>query len=469
MKWCWFALVHEAPSGAVASATAHDVDGASAGVLAVWQPGERPRPDAVRMDARVLDADGPRMAVSLVLAPPEVRVLYDDPTVVGAVKAALSGPAPDFSSTLSVDASHFGGAVSGLAEPWPDWWSDDPFVRVFPARRLWVEAGMFGRAAPPAGVRSTSVTARPPGPSRGSRRSRGSPGGRHAGGWPGTRPHHPPLRRTGLLRALLRDPRCFVSLAVIGLLAVMAVAPGWFGAGDPRDCSLATSLSRPSAAHWFGKDLQGCDYYTRTLHGARVSLVIGGAVVVLATLVGTLFGTLAGFYEGALDAVLARLTDLTFATPLVLGGAVLLSFSDTRGLLQVTLVLALLGWPPMLRLMRASVLRTKHAEYVQAARAMGARDLRLMRRHIVPNAVWPVLVYGCVYVGVAISAEALLSFAGVGLQLPTISWGLMLNEVQHRVLDAPHLLIPGAFLTLTVGAFVSLGEALRAASNPHGG
>jgi len=284
-----------------------------------------------------------------------------------------------------------------------------------------------------------------------------------------TGPEQAHARSSGLSPALLRDPRFLIPMAVIGLLGVMAVAPALFGAGDPRDCSLANSLSRPSAEHWFGLDLLGCDYYTRTLLGARASLVIGGAVVVLAALIGTLFGTLAGFYEGALDAVVARLTDLTFATPLVLGGAVLLSFSDTRGLVQVTVVLALLGWPPMLRLMRASVLRTKHAEYVQAARAMGASDLRLMRRHIVPNAGWPVLVYGCAYVGIAISAEALLSFAGVGLQLPTISWGLMLNQVQDRVLRAPHLLIPGAFLTVTVGAFVFLGEALRAASNPRDG
>jgi len=180
-----------------------------------------------------------------------------------------------------------------------------------------------------------------------------------------------------------------------------------------------------------------------------------------------LLGTLAGYYEGALDAVIARLTDLTFATPLVLGAAVVLSFFGTRGLAQVTLVLALLGWPPVLRLMRASVLRTKQAEYVQAARALGAGDLRVMRRHILPNAVWPVLVYGSVYVGIAISAEALLSFTGVGLQLPAISWGLMLNEVQLRVLRAPHLLIPGAFLTVTVGAFVFLGEAVRSAANPR--
>lgn len=151
MTWCWFALVDQAPAGLLASTAVLDLDGQRRGVLAAWPAGERPRPDAARLDARVLDPQGPRMALSLVLPPPGVQVLFDDPTVVGAVKAALAGPAPDFVSTLSVDASHFGGAVSGVAEPWPGWWSDDPFARVFPARRLWADAGMFGQTAPPAG------------------------------------------------------------------------------------------------------------------------------------------------------------------------------------------------------------------------------------------------------------------------------------------------------------------------------
>jgi len=151
VTWCWFALVDEAPAGALNTAGARDLDGTGVGVLAAWPAGERPRPDAARADARILDPDGPRMAVSLVLPPPGVKILFDDPTVVGAVKAALAGPAPDFRSTLSLDPSHFGGAVSGLAQPWPGWWSDDPFARVFAARQLWVDAGMFGRVPPPAG------------------------------------------------------------------------------------------------------------------------------------------------------------------------------------------------------------------------------------------------------------------------------------------------------------------------------
>lgn len=282
---------------------------------------------------------------------------------------------------------------------------------------------------------------------------------------PQPQPPQPPRAR--LPRGRLRDPHLIVPFAVIALLAVIAVVPAAFGAGDPTDCVLRESLERPSSAHWFGKDLLGCDYYTKTLYGARASLLIGSAVVALAAFIGALLGTLGGFYGGALDAVIARLTDLTFATPLVLGGAVLLSFLETRGVLQVTVVLGLLGWPPMLRLMRASVMRVKQEPYVDAARALGAGDLRLMRAHILPNAVWPMVVHGSIYVGVAISAEALLSFMGVGLQLPTVSWGLQLGQVQNRILEAPHLLIPGAFLAVTVGAFVFLGEALRMTADPR--
>lgn len=270
--------------------------------------------------------------------------------------------------------------------------------------------------------------------------------------------------------ALRRDPRFYVCVLVIAAMAAIALFPESFGADPAAPCLLSRSLERPSVGHPFGFDLLGCDYYSRTLLGARTSLAVGLIVVASAMLIGLVVGAFAGYYEGFLDAVVARVADLFFAVPLVLGGAVVLALSPgqgTQGLFQVAVVLGALSWPPMLRLVRASVRSTKRADYVTAARALGAGDGRILVRHILPAAVWPLVVYGTVFIGIAISAEALLSFMGVGLQLPAVSWGLQLAHVQHRVPGAPHLLFPAVFLTAAVAAFIVLGETLRAAADPR--
>jgi oligopeptide transport system permease protein len=281
-----------------------------------------------------------------------------------------------------------------------------------------------------------------------------------------------PVRDAGLWsdawRQLRRNPLFLAPAAVIVLFTVMAVAPGLFTRADPRACDLSQSLLRPSGGHWFGYDLQGCDYYAKVIHGARVSMTIGITTVVGTALVAVVLGTLAGFYGGFVDTVIARVTDVWFALPTFLGAVVLLSVLGGKGLLQLTFVLVIFGWPTMTRLMRSAVLTVRDMEYVTAARALGAGDLRLMWRHILPNALAPVIVYGAIRVGIVIAAEATLSFLGLGLQLPAISWGLMIAGAQSRLLTAPHLLLfPGLFLSLTVLAFVLLGDALRDAFDPR--
>jgi len=184
--------------------------------------------------------------------------------------------------------------------------------------------------------------------------------------------------------------------------------------------------------------------------------------------VAVVLGTLAGFYGGFVDTVIARVTDVWFALPTFLGAVVLLSVLGSKGLAQLTFVLVIFGWPTMTRLMRSAVLTVRDMEYVTAARALGAGDLRLMWRHVLPNALTPVIVYGAIRVGIVIAAEATLSFLGLGLQLPAISWGLMIAGAQSRLLTAPHLLLfPGLFLSVTVLAFVLLGDALRDAFDPR--
>ncbi len=271
-------------------------------------------------------------------------------------------------------------------------------------------------------------------------------------------------------KELRKKPIFLISAALILLMIVMAIAPQLFTSIDPfapGTCTLGNSLGTPSAENWFGYDLQGCDYYSRTIYGARTSVSMGIVVMLFASIIAVTLGSIAGYYGGWIDAIIARLADIWFAIPIILAGIVFLNALGERGFWQVALVLIVFGWPTMLRLMRSSVLSVKEADFVQAARALGASDFRIITRHILPNGITPVIVYGTISVGVVIAAEATLSFLGVGLQLPAISWGLMISTAQNRILTAPHLLFfPGIFLSVTVFSFILMGDALRDALDP---
>jgi oligopeptide transport system permease protein len=269
-------------------------------------------------------------------------------------------------------------------------------------------------------------------------------------------------------RQLRRRPMFLLALGFLLVLVAVAAFPGLFTGADPRDCQLARSLGTPQRGAIFGYDIQGCDYHSRVVHGARVSVVIGVVVALGAAAIGSLLGAVAGYYGGLVDTVLARVADVWFGIPTVLGAILVLETFRTRGLGTVSLALIVLGWPTFLRLMRSSVLSARSEDYVLAARALGAPDRRILLTHILPNSVAPVIVYGTITVGVIIAAEATLSFLGVGLQLPAISWGLMIADSQRLLLQAPHLLLfPGLSLSLTVLCFLLLGDALRDALDPR--
>lgn len=266
---------------------------------------------------------------------------------------------------------------------------------------------------------------------------------------------------------LRRNPLFIISGLLIMVFALMAIAPQLFTNADPMFQDLSRSMERPSAEHWFGFDVLGRDYYARVIYGARASITIGLLTVAGAVVIAVIGGSLAGYYGGAIDAILARTTDIWFAIPTILGGIVVLSALGNQGVLQVSLVLTALGWPTVLRLMRSAVLSVNETDYVDAARALGASDLRIIRRHILPNAIAPVIVYATIYIGVIISAEAALTYLGVGLQTPAISWGLQLSEAENRLLQTPHLLLfPGLFLSITIFSFILMGDALRDALDP---
>lgn len=281
---------------------------------------------------------------------------------------------------------------------------------------------------------------------------------------------------------LRRNPMFLVPAFFISILFLMAIFPQLFTSTDPRVCDLTRNLGgipRPSSEFPFGIDNQGCDYYTRVIYGARVSVFIGIITIGFAALIATFLGSVAAYYGGVIDSIISRITDVWFAIPFFLGAIVILSTMGDRtvpiinyemqrqGFAQVVFVLVILGWPGMLRLMRASVLQVREADYVDAARTLGASDWRIITRHILPNAMAPLIVVATISVGVVISAEAALSFLGIGLRQPSISWGVQLSVPPGLIRQNPHLVIfPGMFLSIAVFSFILIGDALRDALDP---
>ncbi|WP_129668220.1 ABC transporter permease [Phytoactinopolyspora endophytica] len=271
---------------------------------------------------------------------------------------------------------------------------------------------------------------------------------------------------------LRRNPVFLISGFFVLLMVVMAVFPGlfagWFGNGSPRVCDLSRSGDGPTSGHPFGFDKQGCDVYANVIHGARASISVGLLVTVFSLVIAVVLGAVAGYHGRWLDALVSRITDVFFGFPFILGALVVLNSMNNRNIWTVSLVLALFGWPTMTRVMRSSVLSVKQLDYVQAARGLGAGSWWLLRRHILPNSIAPVMVMATIAVGTAIVAEAVLTFLGVGLQAPAISWGLQLSNAQTDFQIAPHLLIyPSIFLSVTVLSFIVLGDVIRDAFDPR--
>ena len=221
------------------------------------------------------------------------------------------------------------------------------------------------------------------------------------------------------------------------------------------------SLESPSAAHPFGTDRIGRDVFSRVVYGARPSLSVGILAVSISLILGLIFGALSGYYGGVLDAFIMRTADVFFAFPYMLFTIALLAVLGP-GLQNVFIAIGILGWPSIARVFRSSILSVKENEYVDAARAMGASDVRIMARHILPNAIAPIIVYGTMSIGGAIITEAALSYLGMGVQAPTPSWGSMLSEAKALMTAAPWLTIwPGFAILTTVLAFVLMGDGMR--------
>ncbi|MEU0742151.1 ABC transporter permease [Streptomyces sp. NPDC006134] len=266
---------------------------------------------------------------------------------------------------------------------------------------------------------------------------------------------------------LRRNPVFLVSALVICFLVVISLWPSLIASGNPLACDLAKAQEGSQPGHPFGFNGQGCDVYTRTVHGARTSVTVGVCATLGVAVLGSVLGGLAGFFGGAWDGFLSRITDVFFAIPVVLGGLVLLSMVTSNSVWPVVGFMVLLGWPQVSRIARGSVITVKHNDYVQAARALGASPSRLLLRHIAPNAVAPVIVVATIALGTYIALEATLSYLGVGLKPPSVSWGIDISAASPYVRNAPHALLwPSGALAVTVLAFIMLGDAVRDALDP---
>ncbi len=269
-------------------------------------------------------------------------------------------------------------------------------------------------------------------------------------------------------RRLRKNRLAIVAIVWIIIMVIAAVtADFWVPQrfGDPITINTQTltadRLLPPQLAHPFGTDDLGRDVFARVVYGARFSLAVGLIATAISIVIGLILGALGGYYGGLTDTLVMRTADVFFAFPYTLFAIALVAILGP-GFINVFIAIGILGWPSIARVFRSSIFSVKSQDYVQAARALGASDIRIMSRHIMPNSVAPIIVYGTMSIGGAILTEAALSFLGMGIQPPTPSWGYMINASTKFMTTAPWLMLwPGFAILTTVLAFVLLGDGLR--------
>ncbi len=263
-------------------------------------------------------------------------------------------------------------------------------------------------------------------------------------------------------RGLRRRPKFVVAATLIAFFLVLAIFPALFTSVNPSYADPYQSLLAPSATHWFGTDLQGHDIYARTVYGARASITVGVGATLLVFVVGGALGALAGFYGGWIDVVVSRVADVFFGIPLLLAAIVLMQVMHHRTVWTVIAILALFGWPQVARIARGAVLAVWGSDYVLAAQALGLHRFGILIRHVVPNALGPVIAVAAISLGLFIVTEATLSYLGVGLPPSVVSWGGDINMAQTRLrAGSPILFYPAGALALTVLAFLMMGDVVR--------
>ena len=271
-----------------------------------------------------------------------------------------------------------------------------------------------------------------------------------------------------LHRAASRNPLAAVGVMLVAIFLIFALFAPWIAPQDPAHIDLPTRLEPPSSTHWCGTDELGRDILSRLIYGARISMFVGGSVVVGSLFLGLVIGPIAGYYGGRVDRFVNIVVMNAFLSfPGILLAIAFVAFRGP-GIFNLVLALSLGGWVGYARLVRAQVLATREREFVEAARALGASDWRVIVRHILPNIIQPVIVQAAIGMAGAILAEATMSFLGLGVPPPTASWGSMLNDGRAHLFDAPHLvLFPALAVMLAVLSFNFIGDALRDFLDPR--
>ncbi|MEA2174479.1 MAG: peptide/nickel transport system permease protein [Blastocatellia bacterium] len=261
-----------------------------------------------------------------------------------------------------------------------------------------------------------------------------------------------------------------IGIVIVVLLVLLAVFAPWIATQDVGATNLAIRYLPPSGAHWFGTDATGRDVFARVIYGARISLRVGLVVVAVSAFVGTILGALAGYYGGWMDRLMSGyIFNVFLAFPGLLLAIALVAFLGA-GINKLIFALCIIGWVGYARLIRGQVLKVREYDFVQAARALGAGDLRILAVHILPNAIQPLIVQASLGMAGAVLSEASLSFLGLGVPPPAPSWGVMIEEARDlsTLQAAPHALIfPGIAIALTVLAFNFIGDGLREYLDPR--
>lgn len=271
-----------------------------------------------------------------------------------------------------------------------------------------------------------------------------------------------------LPRAARGNPLAAIGVVLVIAFVLCALFAPWLAPQDPAHIDLPSRLSSPSSVHRCGTDELGRDILSRLIYGSRISMLVGCCVVATSLALGLVVGSIAGYYGGRIDRFINVVVMNAFLSfPGILLAIAFVAFRGP-GIFNLVLALSLGGWVGYARLVRGQVLAVREREFVEAARALGASDLRVIVRHILPNIIQPVIVQAAIGMAGAILAEATMSFLGLGVPPPTASWGVMLNDSRAHLFDAPHLvLFPAAAVMLAVLSFNFIGDALRDYLDPR--
>jgi peptide/nickel transport system permease protein len=267
-------------------------------------------------------------------------------------------------------------------------------------------------------------------------------------------------------KRLKRNKAAMLSLSVILIFIVIAVIAPLIAPYDPLLQDLSSKVKPPSANHWFGTDSLGRDVLSRIIYGSRTSLLVGLVCEAIAIPIGVLLGSIAGYYGGWADIVISRAIEVLGSFPFIIF-AICIVFILGPGVMNVFIALGIIGWLGHARQIRAVVIQLKQNEYIEAAKASGASDIKIIFKHLLPNCLSTVIVIATIDIPSDIMYEATLSFLGLGVQPPQPSWGSMLNDAQKFILQTPiYSVFPGVAIILLVLAFNILGDGLRDALDP---